>query len=100
MCPATVSALRGNTVLTELRLGYCGIDAEGASRLLHALCDLTSLRVLQLGGNTVHSQGARHLGKLSDGGVLGYGLTCNVRLCQCAISSRKTFIVQNVSRYL
>ena len=80
LCPATASALRGNTVLTELRLVGCHIDAEGTSHLAQALCDITTLRVLDLSYNTVDSQGARHLGKLSVG-VWGYGITCNIRLC-------------------
>ena len=62
---ATASALRGNTVLTELDLGCCDIDAEGTSQLAEALCGITSLRLLNLNGNTVDTQGARHLGKLS-----------------------------------
>ena len=96
LCPATVSALRGNTVLTELRLERCGIDAEGTSHLVQALCDITTLRVLDLTGNsTVGSQGARHLGKLS-GGVWGYGLTGNMRLCQCATSNMERSTVQNI----
>ena len=74
LCPATVSALRGNTVLTELRLYKCYINAEGTSHLAQALCDITTLTALDLSENTVDSQGARHLGKLS-GGVWGYGLT-------------------------
>ena len=73
LCPATASALRGNTVLTELRLWDCHIDAEGTSHLAQALCGITTLRVLDLSGNTVDSQGARHLGKLS-GAVWGIGL--------------------------
>ena len=77
LCPATASALRGNTVLTELRLRECHIDAEGTSHLVQALCDITTLRVLDLSWNTVDSRGATHLGKLS-GGVWGYGLTCNI----------------------
>ena len=95
LCPATASALRGNTVLTVLRLRDCNIDAEGTSHLAQALCDITTLRLLGLSLNTVDSQGARHLGKLS-GGVWGYGLTCNMRQCQCAISNREMSIVQNV----
>ena len=95
LCPATVSALRGNTVLTELSLGGCGIDAEGISHLAQALCDITTLRILILSGNTVGSQGARHLGKLS-GGVWGYGLTGNIRLCQCATSNMERSAVQNI----
>ena len=71
--PATASALRGNTVLTMLRLWDCHIDAEGTSHLAQALCDITTLRVLDLSGNTVDSLGARHLGKLS-GAVWGIGL--------------------------
>jgi len=59
------SALRGNTVLTELNLWGCGIDAEGTSQLAEALCGITTLRVLYLNENTVDTQGARHLGKLS-----------------------------------
>ena len=95
LCLATASALWGNTVLTELRLLSCHIDAEGTSHLAQALCDITTLRVLNLTGNTVDSQGARHLGMLS-GGVWGYGLTGNIRLCQCATSNRERSIVQNI----
>ena len=73
LCPATASALRRNTGLTELRLCGCGIDAEGTSHLAQALCDITTLRVLDLSENPVGSQGARHLGKLS-GAVWGIGL--------------------------
>ena len=63
LCPATASALRENTGLTELRLLECGIDAEGISHLAHALRVNTTLRVLDLSRNTVGSQGAEHLGK-------------------------------------
>jgi len=62
---ATASALRGNTVLTELNLVGCGINAEGTSQLTEALCGITTLRELYLNRNTVDTQGARHLGKLS-----------------------------------
>ena len=96
LCPATVSALRENTGLTELRLEYCHIDAEGISDLAQALRVSTTLRVLDLSVNIVDSQGAAHLGKLS-GGVWGYGLTCNIRQCQCATSNREMSVVQNVS---
>ena len=96
LCPATVSALRRNTVLTVLSLGYCCIGAEGTSHLAQALWDITTLRELNLTGNTVDSQGARHLGK-SSGGVWGYGPTCNIRLCQCVTSNREIPILQNVS---
>ena len=69
LCPATASALRENTSLTELRLVTCDIDAEGISHLAQALRVNTTLRVLYLSGNTVYSQGARHLGKLSGWGL-------------------------------
>ena len=95
LCPATASALRGNTGLTELSLGGCGIDAEGTSHLVKALCGITTLNVLNLNRNTVGSQGARHLGKLS-GGVWDYGLTGNIRLCQCATSNRERSTLQNI----
>ena len=67
LCPATVSALRGNTVLTELRVRDCGIDAEGISHLVQALPVNATLRVLDLSENTVGSQSAENLGKLSGG---------------------------------
>ena len=67
LCPATASALKGNTGLTELRLYACHIDAEGTSHLVQALCVNTTLRVLNLSDNHIDSQGARHLGKLSGG---------------------------------
>ena len=92
LCPATASVLRGNTGLTELRLVGCHIDAEGISHLAPALCVNTTLRVLNLSKNTVGSQGAKHLGKLS-GGVWGYGVTCNIRWCQCATSNREMSVV-------
>ena len=69
--PATAPALKENSGLNELRLYYCHIDAEGISHLEQALHVNTTLRVLDLTGNTVRSQGAKHLGKLI-GGVWGY----------------------------
>ena len=62
---ATASALRGNTVLTELRLEDCRIDAEGTAQLANVLCGITTLRELNLSWNTVGTQGARYLGMLS-----------------------------------
>ena len=70
LCPLTASALRGNTVLTELRLKYCHIDALGTCHLVQALCDITTLRALNLSRSTVDSQCARHLGK-SNGKIWG-----------------------------
>ena len=96
LCPATASALRENTGLTELILERCNIDAEAISHLKQALRVNTTLTILDLSWNTVDSQGAGHLGKLS-GGIWGYGLTCNIRLCQCATSNREMSVVKNVS---
>ena len=98
LCPATAFALKRNTVLTELILQFCGINAEGISHLEQALCVNTTLRVLDLTGNThsVNSEGAAHLGKLS-GRVGGYGLTYNIRQGKCATSNRKMSVVQNLS---
>ena len=95
LCPATASALRGNTVLTKLRLGYCHIDAEGTSQLAQALCDITTLRVLDLSHNTVDSQGTRHLGKLS-GGVWGYGLV----MSDCATPTGRCLLSKMCPKYL
>ena len=78
LCPATASALRGNTGLTELGLERCRIDAEVTSHLAQALCVNTTLRVLDLSENPVELQDVEHLGKLS-GGVWGYGLTVLTR---------------------
>ena len=96
LCPATASALKENTGLTELKLQNCRIDTEVISHLAQALHVNTTLRVLDLTVNTIDSKGAEHLGKLS-GGVWGYGLTCNIRQCQCATSNREMSVVQNVS---
>ena len=95
LCPATASALKKNTGLTELKLRQCGIGAGGTSHLAQALHVNTTLRVLELSFNIVDSQGAEHLGKLS-GGVWGYELTGNIRQCQCATSNREMSVVQNV----
>ena len=96
LCPATASALRENTGLTELRLVRSDIDGKGISHLAPAPCGNTTLRVLELSLESVGSQGAEHLGKLS-GEVWGYGLTCNIRRCQCATSNREMSVVQNLS---
>ena len=76
--PATASALRGNTVLTELRLRRCGIDAEGTSKLAAVLHNIKTLSELDLSANTVDSRGAGHLGKFFLlHMVWGYELICN-----------------------
>ena len=62
----TASALRRNTVLTELRLSSCGIDAEGTAQLADVLCGIATLRILDLSENSVDTKGARHLGKLHE----------------------------------
>ena len=78
LCCAAALALMGNTVLTELRLRGCGIDAEGTSKLVKALLNIKTLSELDLSANIVDSRGARHLGKFSH--AWGYGLTCNIWL--------------------
>ena len=80
LCPATASGLRGNIVLTELKLWGCDIDAEGTFHLAEALCDNTTLRILNLSRNTVTSQGARHLGKW----VVGSGVMGSLVTSDCA----------------
>ena len=62
-----------------LRLWNCGIDAEGTSHLAQALCDITTLRVLDLDTNTVDSKGARHLGKW----VVGYRIIGSLATSDC-----------------
>ena len=75
---ATASALRGNTVLTELKLEDCDIDAEGTTQLADVLCGITTLRVLNLSYNTVDTQGAIYLGKLSC-----FLCACDLQIDQC-----------------
>ena len=84
----TASALRENTVLTELRLRGCGIDAEGTSKLAEALLNIKTLSELDLSANTVNSEGARHLGKFSHAQGLG--------LCTCSISDREMSVISNM----
>ena len=93
LCPATASALKKNTGLTELRLRESYFIAEVVSYLAQALHVNTTLRVLDLSKTTIHSENAEHLGKLS-GGVWGYGLTGNIRQCQCATSNREMSVVK------
>ena len=50
LCPATASALRVNTGLTELRLVGCNIDDEALSHLERALHVSTTPRRLWLTG--------------------------------------------------
>ena len=90
-CPATASFLRNNTVLTELRLVCCGIDAMRASQLAETL---SGIKMLDMSLNIVNLQCARHLGKLSAWWVWGYGLTCNIRQCQCATFNREMSVVK------
>ena len=96
LCPGTASALRENTGLTELRLEYCHIDAEGISLLAKALCDIKTLRELNLSYNTVGSESVEHLGELS-GGVWGYGLVTSDSVSVLHPTGRCLHVVQNVS---
>ncbi len=57
----SVSALRNNHNLAELRLGGC--DLQGSTvELLQALSATTRLRVLDFTGNKTSVEGAQHLG--------------------------------------
>ena len=56
-------ALKGNEVLSELRLALCNIGSDGIVQLCEALTDIPTLRVLNLSGNTVDLLGAKKLGE-------------------------------------
>ena len=53
--------LKLNTSLKELRLGWCGIGAEGAKCISGTLADNTSLEVLDLGDNQLGDSGIGHV---------------------------------------
>ena len=61
LCTATV--LRGSHILTDLILRDCGIDSTAMSHLCEGLSTLSTLVVLNLGGNSLGTEGTRHLGK-------------------------------------
>ena len=58
------SALRWNTILSELRLEQCAINAKGMTDIAQALCGIPTLKVLNLEGNQLNYVAARQLGKL------------------------------------
>ncbi len=58
----SVSTLRNNHNLVELRLEGCDIPQSSTVELLQALSATTSLRVLDFTGNKIRVEGAQHLG--------------------------------------
>ena len=62
--PCTVTALRGNSGLTDLMLVDCGIDSTALSHLCEVFANLPALSVLNLSWNKLGTEGARHLGKV------------------------------------
>ena len=58
-------ALKGSVVLSELRLGLCGIGADGIAKLTETLKTIHTLRVLDISGSTVGHTAGKDLGKCS-----------------------------------
>ena len=56
-------ALKGNAVLSELRLGLCSIGSEGITKLTETLKTIRTLRVLDISGSTVDLTAGKNLGK-------------------------------------
>ena len=61
--PCTATALRGSHALTDLDLEGCGIESTAMSHLCEGLSTLSTLRVLNLRGNSLGTEGTKHLGK-------------------------------------
>ena len=49
--------------MTDLILSYCGIDSTAMSHLREGIINHPTLRILDLTGNGLGTEGARHLGK-------------------------------------
>ncbi len=58
----SVSALRNNHNLAELRLGECDLPDNSTVELLQALSSSTSLRAVDFTGNKIDVEGAQYLG--------------------------------------
>ncbi len=58
----SVSALKNNHNLAEIRLGGCDLPEDSTVELLQALGSTISLRALDFTDNKVSVEGARHLG--------------------------------------
>ena len=56
-------ALKGNAVLSELRLGLCSIGSEGITELTETLKPIRTLRVLDISGSTVGDTAGKNLGR-------------------------------------
>ena len=59
----TASALKGSKTLTRLTLWQCVINGTALSHLHEGLSTNPTLRFLDLSGNSLGTEGARHLGK-------------------------------------
>ena len=57
-------ALKGNVVLSELKLGLCSIGSEGITKLTETLKTTPTLRVLDISGSTVCHTAGKYLGKV------------------------------------
>ena len=63
-----VSALGLNSVLTKLTLE--SVDAGGIAKLAGLLCELSTLKTLELMGCWFGSRGAKYLGKCNSGFIM------------------------------
>ena len=73
LCTATVLGLIGSHALTDLHLWDCGIECTAMSHLHEGLFTLSFLRILNLGGNNLGTEGTRLLGK---------GQLCTIKLLE------------------
>ena len=55
-------ALKGNAVLSELRLGLCSVESEGITKLTETLKTIRTLQVLDISGSTVGLTAGKNLG--------------------------------------
>ena len=56
-------------MLTELRLGLCGIGTDGTTSLMETLKTIHTLQVLDISGSTVALVAGKSLGKQSNNRV-------------------------------
>ena len=60
---ASAMALKGSSVLSELRLRLCSIGSEGITKLTETLKPINTLRVLDISGSTVGLTAGKILGE-------------------------------------
>ena len=78
-CAAT--ALKGSNTLTHLKLWGCNIDGTALSHLLDGICAIPTLRFLDLGLNSLGTEGAWHLSKTVWGSTLYYTFPLHSQAC-------------------